>query len=131
MAKGESKTGNCRFCGQSSIIEGGADMTEPQLEEAATMRCTCDDAKLYQETANRRGTAKQRAQELFGENAGEYKQPEDILELINNAIDLVCDKELKQVIIKVRTGLNCRIMQMAKDKIKVVRETSNAEAFEQ
>lgn len=93
MAKGESKTGNCRFCGQSSIIEGGADMTEPQLEEAATMCCTCDDAKLYQETANRRGTAKQRAQELFGENAGEYKQPEDILELINNAIDLVCDKK--------------------------------------
>lgn len=28
MAKGESKTGNCRFCGQSSIIEGGADMTD-------------------------------------------------------------------------------------------------------
>lgn len=131
MAKGESKTGNCRFCGQSSIIEGGADMTEPQLEEAATMRCTCDDAKLYQETANRRGTAKQRAQELFGENAGEYKQPEDILELIDNAIDLVCDKKMKQATFKVRTGLNCRIMQMAKDKIKVVRETSNTEAFEQ
>ena len=68
---------------------------------------------------------------MFGDNAGEYKQPETILELINNAIDLVCDKELKQVIIKIRTGLNCRIMQMAKDKIKVVRETSNTEAFEQ
>lgn len=131
MAKGESKTGNCRFCGQSSIVEGGADMTAPQLEEAATMRCACDDAKLYQETANRRGTAKQRAQELFGENAGEYKQQEDILELINNAIDLVCDKKMKQATFKFRTGLNCRIMQMAKDKIKVVRETSNTEAFEQ
>ena len=53
MAKGESKTGNCRFCGQSSIIEGGADMTAPQLEEAATMQCTCEKAMAYQETANR------------------------------------------------------------------------------
>ena len=113
------------------VIENGGEMTEPQLEECATMRCTCDDAKLYQETANRRGTAKQRAQELFGENAGEYKQTEAILALIDNAIDLVCDKELKQVTITIRTGLNCRIMQMAKDKIKIVRETSNAEAFEQ
>lgn len=38
---------------------------------------------------------------------------------------------MKQATFKVRTGLNCRIMQMAKDKIKVVRETSNTEAFEQ
>lgn len=66
MAKGESKTGNCRFCGQSSIIEGGADMTAPQLEEAATMQCTCEKAMAYQETANRRTVAKQRAEELFG-----------------------------------------------------------------
>lgn len=130
MAK-EAKNAACRFCGQQHIIENGGDMTEPQLEECATMRCTCDDAKLYQETENRRGTAKQRAQELFGDNAGEYKQPEAVLELINNAIDLVCDKKMKQAAFKVRTGLNCRIMQMAKDKIKVVRETSNTEAFEQ
>lgn len=57
----EAKNAACRFCGQQHIIEDGGDMTEPQLEECATMRCTCDDAKLYQETANRRGTAKQRA----------------------------------------------------------------------
>ena len=60
MAKGESKTGNCRFCGQSSIIEGGADMTAPQLEEAATMQCTCEKAMAYQETANRRTVRKRR-----------------------------------------------------------------------
>lgn len=127
----QAKNAACRFCGQQHIIENGSDMTDPQLEECATLRCNCDDAKVYQETANRRGTAKQRAQELFGENAGEFKQPESILEHIEKAIDLVCDKEAKQVVITIRTGLNCRIMQMAKDKIKIVRETSNAEAFEQ
>ena len=126
-----AKNAACRFCGQQHIIENGSEMTDPQLEECATMRCTCDNAKLYQETAKRRRVAKQRAQELFGENAGEYTQPEEVLQLIDKAIDLVCDKDLKQVVFTVRTGLNCRIMQMAKDKIKIVRETSNAEAFEQ
>lgn len=38
MAK-ESKTGAYRFCGQSIIVEDGAGMTDPQLEEAATMAC--------------------------------------------------------------------------------------------
>lgn len=66
----QAKNAACRFCGQQHIIENGSDMTEPQLEECATMHCNCDDAKVYQETANRRGTAKQRAKELFGENAG-------------------------------------------------------------
>lgn len=93
MAKGESKTGNCRFCGQSSIIEGGADMTAPQLEEAATMQCTCEKAMAYQETANRRTVAKQRAEELFGKDAGEYAQPDDTLAYILAGIDQVCDKK--------------------------------------
>lgn len=68
---------------------------------------------------------------IIWRKCGEYKQPEKVLEHIEKAIDLVCDKEVKQVVITIRTGLNCRIMQMAKDKIKIVRETSNAESFEQ
>lgn len=131
MAKGESKTGNCRFCGQSSIIEGGADMTAPQLEEAATMQCTCEKAMAYQETANRRTVAKQRVEELFGKDAGEYAQPDDTLAYILAGIDQVCDKKAKQIIITIKTSLRARIMQMAKDKIKVVRETSNTDEFTQ
>lgn len=127
----ETKQGACRFCGQQIIVENGAEMTEPQLEEAATMRCECDLAKAYQETANRRQTAKKRAQELFGEGAGQFALSEEILQLINGAIDLVCDKEAKQIILTIKTGLKCRIMAMAKDKIKIVRETSGVDAFEQ
>ena len=131
MAKSEAKNGACRFCGQQHIIENGADMTEPQLEECATMRCDCDDAKAYQETAKRRETAKQRAAELFGEGAGEFRQPDDVLASINSMIDMVCDKKAKHFQITFRTGLKCRIMQMAKDKIKVTRELSEVAEFEQ
>lgn len=127
----ETKQAACRFCGQQLLIENGAEMTDPQAEEAATMRCDCDAAKAYQETATRRQTAKKRAQELFGEGAGQFAQPKEMLDLIDKAIDLVCDKDAKQIVLTIKTGLKCRIMAMAKDKIKIVREISGVDAFEQ
>lgn len=128
MAK-ESKTGACRFCGQSVIVNGGADMTAPQLEEAATMQCECEKALAYREAANRRSMAKQRVNELFGDAAGDYKQPEVVQQIVLNAVDAICDKKMKAATITIRTGLRCRIMQMAKDKIKVVREMSDNNEF--
>lgn len=134
MAK-QSKTGAssgaCRFCGQSVIVEDGAEMTAPQLEEAATMRCGCEKALEYQESANRRTVAKQRVGELFGEDAGEYKQPEAVQAILLNTVDAICDKKMKSTVVTIRTGLRCRIMQMAKDKIKVVREISDNNEFVQ
>ena len=129
MAK-ESKTGTCRFCGQSIIVEGGADMTAPQLEEAATMACECEKATAYKETKTRRETAKQRVEELFGDES-EEKQPDAVKKIILDAVDAICDKKMKSATITIREGLKCRIMQMAKDKIKVVRETSANDEFTQ
>ena len=129
MAK-ESKTGACRFCGQSIIVEGGADMTAPQLEEAATMACECEKAMAYKETKTRRETAKQRVEELFGD-ASEEKQPEAVRKIILDVVDSICDKKMKSATITVREGLKCRVMQMAKDKIKVVREMSANDEFTQ
>lgn len=101
MAK-ESKTGSCRFCGQNIMIEDGADMTEPQ-----------------------------RVNELFGEEAGDMKQPEVVQTIITQAVDAICDKKMKSATVTIRTGLKCRIMQIVKDKIKVVRELSDNDEFVQ
>ena len=125
----QNGAGVCRFCGQSRIIEDGAEMTEPQLAEAATMLCQCDSAKEYQAAANRRIISKQRIDELFGD--GEYEQPESAINLAKAAVDLVCDRRAKQVVLTFKTGLNAKIMRMAKDKIKVVREISETNTFEQ
>ena len=38
---------------------------------------------------------------------------------------------MKSAVVTIRTGLRCRIMQMAKDKIKVVREISDNNEFVQ
>lgn len=131
QSKAGASYGACRFCGQSVIVEDGAEMTAPQLEEAATMRCGCEKALEYQESANRRSVAKQRVGELFGEDAGEYKQPEAVQGILLNTVDAICDKKMKSAVVTIRTGLRCRIMQMAKDKIKVVREISDNNEFVQ
>jgi len=127
----EQQTGSCRFCGQTQMISSEEKLTEPQLEEQATMQCECDAALAYKEAANRRKVAKQRVTELFGSEAGEFKQPEKVVEEIMVAVDLVCDKMIRQITVTIRAGLKCRVMQMAKDKIKVVREASSNESFEQ
>lgn len=131
QSKAGASSGACRFCGQSVIVEDGAEMTASQLEEAATMRCRCEKALEYQESANRRSVAKQRVGELFGEDAGEYKQPEAVQGILLNTVDAICDKKMKSTVVTIRTGLRCRIMQMAKDKIKVVREISDNNEFVQ
>ena len=131
QSKAGASSGACRFCGQSVIVEDGAEMTAPQLEEAATMRCGCEKALEYQESSNRRSVAKQRVGELFGEDAGEYKQPEAVQGILLNTVDAICDKKMKSAVVTIRTGLRCRIMQMAKDKIKVVREISDNNEFVQ
>lgn len=131
QSKTGASSGACRFCGQSVIVEDGAEMTAPQLEEAATMLCECDKAREYQESANRRTVAKQRVGELFGEGAGEYRQPDAVQQILLNTIDAICDKKMKVATVTIRTGLRCRIMQMAKDKIKVVREISDNNEFVQ
>lgn len=131
QSKTGASSGACRFCGQSVIVEDGAEMTAPQLEEAATMLCECDKAREYQESANRRTVAKQRVGELFEEDAGEYRQPDAVQQILLNTIDAICDKKMKSAVVTIRTGLRCRIMQMAKDKIKVVREISDNNEFVQ
>ena len=131
QSKAGVSSGACRFCGQSVIVEDGAEMTAPQLEEAATMRCGCDEAIKYQPEKNRRTVAKQRVGELFGGDAGEYKQPEAVQGILLNTVDAICDKKMKSAVVTIRTGLRCRIMQMAKDKIKVVREISDNNEFVQ
>ena len=52
-------------------------------------------------------------------------------EIMLNAVDAICDKKMKVATVTIRTGLRCRIMQMAKDKIKVVREISDNNEFVQ
>ena len=104
--------GTCRFCGQQILVEDGEGMTEPQRDECATLHCECDDAKVYQEAALRRDTAKRRVDELFGEGAGEHRQPDEVIGEIKSAVDLICDKKAKNIKFSIIIGFNCIIIKL-------------------
>lgn len=42
------RTGACKFCGQIQVLHPECDADESRLEHIATMQCTCDEAKHYQ-----------------------------------------------------------------------------------
>lgn len=130
--KAGSKIGTCLFCGQSIIVDGGEEITEQQLREYATMKCSCDAAQKYQENVMRRDLAKERIGELFGEGAEEeFQQPENVRGLLLDAVDAVCNEDIKSVTVTIRKGLKCKIAWTATDKLKVTRDVSKNSEFVQ
>ena len=132
VQKTGSETGACRFCGQSVIVAGGEQMTAPQLEECATMKCGCEAALKYQENAMRRDLAKERIRELFGDAAEEeFQQPPAVCGILLGAVDAVCNEEMRSATMTIRKGLKCKISWTSAEKIRVTREVSRNSEFVQ
>lgn len=49
----KTQTGYCKFCGQSGIIYAPKTWSQEEVNEAATCRCECDEAKKYAESKER------------------------------------------------------------------------------
>lgn len=45
----KTQTGYCRFCGQAGIIHALEEWSQAEVDEAATCKCECDEAKKYAE----------------------------------------------------------------------------------
>ena len=118
-------TGVCRFCCQTRVIDGGADMTEGEKTEKATMYCNCDAAKVYRERMQRMSLAEQSIEVLFGEGAGGFAQPAEVTYLMKNGIDAINNGNIKSVTINLNKGLKCKIAATQDDKIKVSREAKS------
>lgn len=59
----KTQTGYCRFCGQAGIIHALEEWSQAEVDEAATCKCECDEAKKYAES-------KERVQKANHENKG-------------------------------------------------------------
>lgn len=132
MNQNESGTGQCRFCGQRIMINGGAEMTEPQREEAATMQCDCDTAQKYQQIAKRGEKAKERIRELAGDAAEEqFQQPEAVREIMMTAVDALCREEIDAINVIIGQELKYKFTRTKKGNIKIVREIKKNKEFVQ
>ncbi len=116
------KTGTCRFCGQTKIIEVPDSMPQNEVDEEATLECKCPDAKVYKEKKEKeeqiemaKTSAKGTTFELFHE---EFPEIEDVL---NYAMDALTAKKFKKL--SITTGGKTKAtISFAKDTIKVERE---------
>lgn len=118
-------TGVCRYCCQTRIIKGSADMTEEEITEAATRSCDCDAAKYYRERMRRLSMAEESIEVLFGEKAGDFSQPGVVTQFMKIGINAINDGDIKSVTINLNKGLKCKIAVAPDDKIKVSREAKS------
>lgn len=126
-------TGVCRFCYQSRIVRGAADMTEEQITETATRQCSCEAAKKYRTKVLRAETAKKHVDKLFGDKneTSNFAQPDEILDFMKHGIDVINNGYMKNLTINMIKGLKCKIALTTDDKIKVSREAKSVVEFKE
>lgn len=113
----KTQTGYCRFCGQAGIIHAREEWSQAEVDEAATCKCECDEAK-------------NRINELFGDNA-ERPIDTDVVEVMLKTVDAIEARHMKRIIIDVGMGVKAKVAKMAKESIKVERSETSKKTYEE
>ncbi len=124
------RLGACRYCGQvqnlTGPIEWGAD-----LNEHATRRCECPDARRYNDSiifAEKRKRDREFAlnqaadviEEMFGDSSigyGKIPVRAEIKALLHETAALIYDRRLKDATISVTSCVKVKISRSSKDKL--------------
>lgn len=125
-----AQTGYCRFCGQAGMIHAMAEWSQDEVNEAATCKCECDEAKKYAESKERVQKAKNRIKELFGSTA-ERPIDQDVVAIMLLVVDAIEGKQMKGITIDVGLGVKARAAKMAKESIKVERSETSKKTYEE
>lgn len=114
-------TGTCKFCGQTMNT---AAETEEEANDYASFYCGCTSARLLREAAS----AKEKVQELFGENAITYGfrpiADESFINFLDSIIDHIALGEFPAASV-LFSGGRAVIKRGGNGKIKVQRASSN------
>lgn len=112
----------CRFCGQTRIVDVPDAWDEPEIEEKVTRECSCFEARAYnskkeeeERIENAKLCAKATIHELFSEEFPEVEQ------LFTAAIGPLCDKKFKKLTVKTDDKTSGSIAY-SMGSIKVTRE---------
>lgn len=57
--------------------------------------------------------------------------PDEIVQIAETAVDLICDKRVKKLTLEVRAGMKIIISLTAKEKIKISKEMKKSKEFEE
>lgn len=86
-------TGTCKFCGQTMTVETVRDITQDKADEIATSRCTCKEAKVWQNRESKIKKAKEWATNRF------ERQP-NLITLFEESFERVTNHDVEKVAIK-------------------------------
>lgn len=123
--------GRCRFCGQQVMLDEKIDYTEKQRVEEATLRCECDDAKAYKEKYTQKKRAVEKVRKVFQEMAAGGRLKEELGEYLEEITKMICDGEIKGIIVDIRQGERLTIKINAKEKVKIKKEKKKQEEYEE
>lgn len=114
-------TAACRFCGQLVQMEFEKELTEPQAEEAATMKCDCGQAAGYRLEILRKGKARKNVTRLFVENVSGIKISDNAVSLLLAAVEEICNENIRKIALDLPGGIKAMISQGKKGEINVER----------
>lgn len=86
--------------------------------------------KKYAESKERVQKAKNRINELFGDNA-ERPIDTDVVEVMLKTVDVIEARHMKGIIIDVGMGVKAKVAKMAKESIKVERSETSKKTYEE
>ena len=114
----EYMTAPCKFCRQYVQFQWNTEtpITEDEKIEEATLNCSCDSARWYQDRSTKIKEAQNTAEELFTD-----PDEASLKKVMQQAAELVIDKNIVNITIVAGNGTKGIFSISASDKIKLKR----------
>ncbi len=117
----KEEMGACIFCGQTYMFTNVGLGTE-QLNEAATERCTCEEAKNWQAQRKRAEKVRKKTERIFANDK--------CLDFMLTSANMVLSGELDKVQVKMDDGTVGTIAWTKKGSVKIQRSKTIQDAAE-
>ena len=108
-------TGACRYCGQLQILHTADYIDNDTADNMATAKCDCMEATEERRRQKKKAVARAKINHLFADSKNGRTVPEESLELLYMAADLVVDAVAADVKVNYGQGLKCIIKQGSKN----------------
>lgn len=124
MAEKITRTGVCRYCGQSFMVEVMNENDEEELERMATMAYDCTEAVQAKELGLSKEQAIANVDALFAE---EFPA---ITGLLKSGIELIVSGKADYILINTGHNVKARVGQTPNGKLKVERHEQQKRTLE-
>lgn len=119
----EIQIGSCKFCGQSYQIETSGVCSQERLDEWATEKCDCGDAKEEKKRKEQEIKAELNIEILFGGEGGAVK-------ILRAAVHPVAECTVDSVTVNIGNGVKGTIKLTSKGKIQIKKTKTEEDTAE-